>query len=121
VSGLTTNLSKIATDRDQVKRVLRALVRALQYIKSDREGSLPTIMNFLDISREEAAIGYDAIVWAYSDDGTVPERTLRFAIDAEKEHVNVLENVPLGRVADFGPLYEVLADMGITPAPGSAR
>jgi NitT/TauT family transport system substrate-binding protein len=120
-SGMTTTVARIESDRAQVKRVLRAMVRALQFIKSDREGSLPTIMDFLSVPREEAGLGYDAIVWSYSDDGTLPERTLRFAIDSEKEQVGVTEDVPFARVADFGPLYETLAEMGITPAPGSAR
>src|SRR5262245_46203180 len=120
-SGLTTSTARIESDRDQVKRMLRALVRGLQFIKSDRDGSVPTFMEFLGLSREEALEAYDAIAYAYSNDGTVPERTLRFAIDAEKEGVNVTEDVPFSRVADFGPLYEVLADMGVAPAPGSAR
>jgi ABC-type nitrate/sulfonate/bicarbonate transport system substrate-binding protein len=119
-SGMTTTVARIESDRAQVKRVLRAMVRALQFIKSEREGSLPTIMDFLSVPREEAGLGYDAIVWSYSDDGTLPERTLRFAIDSEKEQVGVGEEVPFARVADFGPLYETLAEMGITPAPGSA-
>jgi NitT/TauT family transport system substrate-binding protein len=120
-SGLTTSLARIENDRDQVKRVLRALVRALQYVKADRDGSLPTFMDFLSASREEAEAFYDSVVWAFSDDGTVPERTLRYAIDAEKKQLNITEEVPFARVADFGPLYEVLAEMGITPAPDSAR
>jgi ABC-type nitrate/sulfonate/bicarbonate transport system substrate-binding protein len=120
-SGMTTTISRIETNREQVKRVLKAMVRALQFVKSDREGSLPTFMDFLSLSREEALVGYEAMAYAYGSDGTIPERTLRFAIDAEKEGVGVTEEVPFSRVADFGPLYELLAEMGITPAPGSAR
>lgn len=39
----------------------------------------------------------------------------------EKGHLGITEDVPFARVADFGPLYEVLAEMGITPGEGSAR
>jgi hypothetical protein len=78
-------------------------------------------MDFLGLSREEAQQGYDAIAYAYSYDGTVPERTLRYAIDSEKEPLGVSDEVPISRVADFGPLHELLAEMGVTPAPGSAR
>jgi hypothetical protein len=42
---------------------------------------------------------------AYGSDGTIPERTLRFAIDAEKEPMGITEDVPFARVADFGPLH----------------
>jgi NitT/TauT family transport system substrate-binding protein len=120
-SGMTTTVAKIESNRDQVKRVLRALVRSLQYVKSDREGSLPTFMDFLSYTREEADEAYEGIAFAYSQDGTISERTLRYAIDAEKKQLGVTEDVPFARVADFGPLYEVLAELGITPAPESAR
>jgi ABC-type nitrate/sulfonate/bicarbonate transport system substrate-binding protein len=120
-SGMATTIAKLENDREQVRRVLRALARTLQFIKSDREGSLPTFMSYLGLTPEEVGPAYDAIAYAYSNDGTVPERTLRFAIDAEKENVGVTEDVPFSRVVDFGPLYEALADLGLTPAPGSAR
>jgi len=120
-SGMTTTTARIESNREQVKRVLRVIVRALQFIKSDREGSIPTFIDYLGLTREEAYQAYDAMAYAYGTDGTVPERTLRFAIDAEKEQVGIAEDVPFARVADFGPLYELLADMNIVPAPGSAR
>jgi hypothetical protein len=49
------------------------------------------------------------------------ERSLRFTIEAEKKQLKLTDDVPFSRVADFGPLYEVLASMGLTPAPDAAR
>lgn len=120
-SGIATSLAKLESDRDQVKRVLRAMVRTLQYVKTDREGSVPAFMQFLSLTREDALEAYDGIAFAYSDDGTLSERSMRFTIEAEKKQLNLTEEIPIARVADFGPLYDVLADMGITPAEGSAR
>ena len=94
-SGLATTETKLANQRPQVTRVLRAMVRALQYTKSKREGTLPVFMQFLSISRDEAAEAYDASVYAYSDDGTVSERTLRYAIDAEKQQLKLAADVRL--------------------------
>ena len=120
-SGLATSLVKLETQRDQVKRVLRGLVRALQYVKADREGSLPVFMQFLKLPREEAEQAYDGIAWAYSDDGTVSERSLRYTIEAEKKELKLAEDVPSSQVADFGPLYGALAELGITPGAERAR
>ena len=119
--GVVTTLAKLEGERDQVKRVLRALVRALQYVKSDREGTLPVVMQFLDLPRAEAEQAYDTAVGSYSDDGTLSDRSMRFTIEAEKRQLGLTEDVPVDRVADFGPLYEVLAGLGITPAADSAR
>jgi ABC-type nitrate/sulfonate/bicarbonate transport system substrate-binding protein len=120
-SGIATTVAKLETQREQTRRVLRAVIRALQYLKSDREGSLPVFMQFLSLTREEAGEAYDGIARAYSDDGTLSEQNMRFTLESEKQQLQIAEDVPLSRVADFGPLYEVLAEMGITPAPGSAR
>jgi ABC-type nitrate/sulfonate/bicarbonate transport system substrate-binding protein len=120
-SGIATAQTKIEGNRDEVKRVLRAVVRALRYLKSDRDGSLPSFASFLGVSRAEAEEAYDNIVFAYSDDGTLSERSMRFTIESEKKQLKLTDDVPFARVADFGPLYETLAGMGITPAPDSAR
>ena len=120
-AALGASLAKLDSERDQVKRVVRAMVRALQYVKANREGSLPAFMQLLQVSREEAAQAYDAAFAGYSDDGTLPERTLRFAVEAEKRQLQIAEPVAFSRVADFGPLYEVLAEMGVSAAPDSAR
>jgi ABC-type nitrate/sulfonate/bicarbonate transport system substrate-binding protein len=120
-SGVATSLAKLENDRGQVKRVLRAIVRALQYLKSDREGSLPTFVQFLGLSREEAGAAYDSIAYAFSDDGTLGDRGMRFTLDAEKKQLGIAEDVPPSRVADFGPLYELLPELGLTPAPDAAR
>jgi ABC-type nitrate/sulfonate/bicarbonate transport system substrate-binding protein len=120
-SGLTTSLEVLQNRPDLVRRVLRALVRALQYAKTDREGSIPSLQAFMGVSREQAEQAYDGVVAAYSDDGTVSERAVRFTIDAEKKQLGIADDVPSARVVDFAPLYAVLGEMGITPAPDSAR
>lgn len=106
---------------DHVRRVLRAPVRALRYAKANREGSLPTFMAFLTLPRERAEQAHHGVLQACSDDGTVSERALRFTIEAEKKDLKLTADVPADRVADFGPLYEVLGELGLTPAAGRAR
>jgi ABC-type nitrate/sulfonate/bicarbonate transport system substrate-binding protein len=120
-SGLAANLTKLETQRNQVKRMLRALIRAQQFVRANRDESLPTFMSFLRVTREEAAQAYDGIAFAFSDDGTLSDRSMRYTLDAERKQHGLPEDVLLSRVADFGPLYEVLAELGISPAPDSAH
>jgi ABC-type nitrate/sulfonate/bicarbonate transport system substrate-binding protein len=119
--GIATSVEKLQTQRDQARRLTRALLRAIQYVKADREGSLPAFMEHLGVNREEAGQAYDGIVDAFIADGTVTERSLRYTIEAEKKQLKLVEDVPFSRVADFSTLYEVLAEQGISPAEGSAR
>jgi ABC-type nitrate/sulfonate/bicarbonate transport system substrate-binding protein len=120
-TGVGTTQTKLETQPGQVKRVLRAIVHALQYLNTNREGSIPVYMQFLSLSREEAERAHDATAYSYSLDGTVPERSLRYTIESEKQQLQLTEDVPFARVANFAPLYEVLNELGIQPTPGSAR
>jgi len=120
-SGVATSLAKLETNRDQVRRVLRAMVRSLRYLKADRAGSLPSYSEFLGLSPEEAGQAYDSIVHAFSDDGTLSERSMQFSLAAERKHLNMTADVPLTAVADFAPLRAALGDLGITPAADAAR
>jgi ABC-type nitrate/sulfonate/bicarbonate transport system substrate-binding protein len=120
-SGISTSVAKLEGQRDQVKRVLRALLRGLAYVKADREGTLPALMQHLNTSREEAAEAYDAARPGFGDDGTLSQQSLRFTIESEKRQLEMTEDVAPARVADFGPLYEALQEQGITPAATAAR
>ena len=79
------------------------------------------LMQFLSLTRDEAADAYDGVAFAYSADGTLSERSMRFTIESEKQQLGLTDDVPVAQVADFGPLYDVLAELGITPAAESAR
>lgn len=120
-SGIATTATKLETQPDQVRRVLRATVRALRYMKAEREGSLPVLMQFLSLTRDEAADAYDGVAFAFSADGTLSERSMRFTIESEKQQLGLTDDVSFAQVADFVPLYDVLAELGITPAAESAR
>ena len=120
-SGLSTHLTTLETKPQQVRQVLRAMVRSLQFLKSNRGGSLPVFAQLLGVTPEEAAPVYDAMLFAYSADGTLSERALRFTIESEKRQLKYDGEVSPAAVADFGPLYQVLGELGVTPAADSAR
>jgi ABC-type nitrate/sulfonate/bicarbonate transport system substrate-binding protein len=120
-AGVATNVAKLENNPDQVKRVLRAVVRALQYLKTDREGSVSVFSQFLSLPREQAEQAYDGVAAAFSDDGTLSERAMRFTVESEKKALDLTDEVATARVADFRPLYAMLAEQGITPGPDRAR
>jgi NitT/TauT family transport system substrate-binding protein len=120
-AGVTTSLNKLQTERAQVKRVLHALVRGLQYLKSNRDGTIPVLMDYLSLSRDAAEDIYDATLSGFIEDALPSERSLRFAIESDKKQLEITGEVAFAQVADFGPLYEVLGEMGITPAPDAAK
>src|SRR3712207_8977166 len=54
--ALPISVAKLETQRDQVRRVLRAVVRSLQYLKANRAGSVPVFGDFLQVPPDEAEL-----------------------------------------------------------------
>jgi hypothetical protein len=46
---------------------------------------------------------------------------MRFTVESEKKALDLTDEVATARVADFRPLYAMLAEQGITPGPDRAR
>jgi len=83
------------------------MVRALRYLKADREGSLPVFMEALKLGRQEAEQSYDGVAYAYSDDGTLPEQQLpprvgglALADERRRFALRLLEGRPCSQAAD---------------------
>jgi ABC-type nitrate/sulfonate/bicarbonate transport system substrate-binding protein len=120
-AGVATSVKKLETDRPQIKRMLRATVRALQYLRSDRAGSVRVFEQFLGLSPEDAEQAYDASVDGYSSDGTLTERAMRMTIAGEQRQLGRTGDVSISEVADFGPLHEMLTEWGWSIPPDAVR
>jgi NitT/TauT family transport system substrate-binding protein len=102
--GLGANLKKIKEKSDEVKRVIKALIKANRYIKENREGAIQVIMDWSRTDRENAAASYDATVRVFNLDGNMPEDGLRRVIDQAKAALQTQQQFSIADVADFGPL-----------------
>lgn len=110
--GATDN--KIREQRDVTKRALEALIRANQYIRENRDGTIQVLMDWAKIDRETATADYDTIRLISSSDGTIPEKGLRLWIDESKAALKTDREIPLNEVADFSVLSEVQKELKLT-------
>jgi len=83
--GLSTTIKKINEKPDQVKRVIEAGIKANQYIRTDRAGTIQFLMDWQKIEREVATATYESVSNAYNVDGSMPEDGLRTVIEEEKK------------------------------------
>lgn len=113
--GLIAHVRKIKEKPDEVKRVIRAGIKANRYIHSDREGTIQFLMEWQKVSREIAAAGYDTGVRAFNQDGSLPESGLRLILDDAKRNAKVDRDIPLGDIADLSILREAQKELGIKP------
>lgn len=113
-SGLVASVRAIKEKPDQIKRVIKAGIKASRYIRQNREGTLPVMTEFLKIDKEIASVTYDSVWKAFTEDGTLPENGLRVAIDEARRVGKVEREVSFGEVADLSILREAQKELGIT-------
>ncbi len=112
-SGLIVNVKKIKEKPDEIKRMLKAGIRANRYINQNRESTIQAMVEWMKIDREMAAATYDSVVKTYGDDLSVPESGFRLLIDEAKKAANLSREVSLNEVADLSLLREAQRELGI--------
>src|SRR5258706_10313608 len=111
-SGLGLATDKLKENPGQVKRMIRALLRTQAFMKENKNDSVRIIADWLKLEPAAAAASYDLYVRGLSPDGLVPEKTLQFDVERARESLKMQDEVPLGRVVDFGLLHQVLKEKG---------
>ncbi len=94
--------------------MIKAGIKANRYIQQNRDGTIQVMMEWLKIDKEMAAITYDSVAKAFNQDGGVPEKGLRLAIEEAKRIGKVDREVSVSEVADLSILREAQKELGIS-------
>jgi NitT/TauT family transport system substrate-binding protein len=113
LSGVGVNQKSIQQNRDQTKRTIRALIKASQFIRDNREDAVKILMAWAKTKPEHAYASYDSTAMVISADGGIPEDGLKLLIEQAKKDVKVTRDVPLSEIADFIILREVQRELGL--------
>lgn len=105
-TGLVTSTKKIQQAPDQIKRVIRAGIKANRYIRSNRDGTVQFLGEWLKLNREAASATYDSVVRVYDEDANTCENGLRLVIDETKKTMKIGREVPLDEIADLSLFRE---------------
>ena len=73
-TGLVTGVKKIQEKPDEIKRVIKAGIKANRYIRGNRDGTIQFIMEWLKVNREVATATYDSVVKVYDEDSDSAKR-----------------------------------------------
>lgn len=112
-SGLAANVKKIREKPDEVKRVIKALIKANRYIRANREGTIQVLMEWGRTDRESAAASYDATVKIFNSDGSIPEDGLRTIVEQARKEMKIRREVAFNEVSDLTALREAQRELGI--------
>ena len=111
--GLGANLKKINEKPDEVKRVIKALIKANRYIRSNRDGSIAVLAEWSRASKENAAMSYDSVVKVFNLDGSIPADGLQSVVESAVKEAKVTRPISANDVSDLTMLREAQKELGI--------
>jgi len=112
-SGVVVSVKKIKEKPDEIKRVIKAGIKANRYIRQNREGTIQLMMEWMKADAEMTTATYESVLKLFNDDGSVPEKGLILVIDELKKLGKVEREISLRDVADLSILREAQRELGI--------
>jgi len=112
-AGLGASDAKLKSNPGQVKRMIRATLRAMEYTKdpANQERVIGLLVDEFKLDRNTAALSLQEIVKAFTRDGTMPEDAVKAEIKEIREQAKLKTEIPVSQVLDYKLLMEVLAEM----------
>jgi NitT/TauT family transport system substrate-binding protein len=107
ISGVSVTEKKLLSDREQVKKVIRAILRGTRFMKENRDATLQLMADYLSISLSQAAKAYDTSIHSFTDDGQISEKGLLINVQLTKERLKMSRDVPLDQVVDWSLVREL--------------
>jgi NitT/TauT family transport system substrate-binding protein len=111
--GLGTQVKKIQEKPDEVKRTIKALIKANRFLRQNRDGAIQVLVEWGRTERDLAAVAYDSAVKVFNMDGNVPENGLRSVIEQAKQDAKIAREIALGEVSDMTLLREAQKELGV--------
>jgi NitT/TauT family transport system substrate-binding protein len=112
-TGIGATTKKLREKPDEVKRMIKAGIRANRYVRQHRDGAIQVLMDWGKTDRESAANTYDSTWRIFSEDGGMTENGLKVVIDQAKQSMNIDRPVAISEVAEFSLVREAQKELGI--------
>jgi NitT/TauT family transport system substrate-binding protein len=111
--GLGTHTRKIKEKPDEIRRVIKATIRANRFIRDNRDEAVRALIAWGKVEREFAYASYDALRNLFNADGAVPEDGLKLVIEQARRNAKLTREVAPNEVVDLSFLREAQAELGI--------
>jgi ABC-type nitrate/sulfonate/bicarbonate transport system substrate-binding protein len=111
--GLGTHTRKLRERPDEIRKAIKATIRANRFIRDNREEAVRILIEWGKIERDYAYASYDALKNLFNADGAVPQDGLRLVIDQARRSAKVSREVTAAEVADLTILRQAQRELGI--------
>jgi ABC-type nitrate/sulfonate/bicarbonate transport system substrate-binding protein len=111
--GLGTHLKKIREKPQEIRRTVKAAIRANRFIRDHREEAVRILVEWGKVDQDYAYASYDALRNLFNADGSVPSGGLKLVIDQARRNAKVGREVTPDEVADLTFLREAQLELAI--------
>jgi NitT/TauT family transport system substrate-binding protein len=89
-----------------VSAFIRATLKALRFIRQDKEATIAALVKFSGVSRQQASRVYDDLIGTFTQNGSVDEEAQRNDLAIVRQVVNGTETIPTTKAYDFSFAHE---------------
>ena len=107
LSGIAVMEKKIQTQREQVKKVIRATIRGTRFMKQNRAETIQMVSDYLRISPSQSAKAYDTSINSFTDNGIISDKGVNLDVQLTKERLKMTKEIPLSQLVDWSLVKEV--------------
>jgi NitT/TauT family transport system substrate-binding protein len=109
LSGIAVMEKRIRTQREQVKKVVRATLRGTRFMKQNRAETIQMLADYLRITPSQSAKAYDTSINSFTDDGIISDKGVNLDIQLTKERLKLTKEIPVSQLVDWSLVKEVKA------------
>ena len=112
-----TTDKRLREQRGEVRSLLRALLRSLRFVNSDRDGATTLLIDGFKMPRGGAAAAYDLGIKIFGRDGMPTDNGLKNLLAATKEELKLQTDVAPETVIDLSIVRDAQRDLGLGKTP----
>lgn len=111
-NNLVVALKKLKEEPGEIKQVIRATLKSIDYLKKNRERVVDYLVKEWRIDRDLALPYYDKVIGGYNSDGRSPDANFQASLREVEERgvVPVDVKIPLSQMRDYSLLAGVLKE-----------
>ena len=98
---LATTDKLIKENPKMIGGFMRAAIKALRYMRQDKEENSAAMIKFANVSRQQANRVYDDIIPTFTRSGMVDDETQRNDLSIIRQVINGNETLPIAKGYDF--------------------
>jgi ABC-type nitrate/sulfonate/bicarbonate transport system substrate-binding protein len=111
VMGIATSNEKIEKDPNQVKKVLKALMRSMWVIKQDQQEVTNFMARRFNLEPEVAREAYETMMLSITESGTLNPKDARNYLEEVKKETGIKKDLLVDDLLDFRLLREVTREL----------